>query len=146
MKRRLGACAALAAALCPALAAAQEIDSGSTAWMLTSTALVLLMTLPGLALFYGGLVRTRNVLSVLMQCFALCCVISLIWVAVGYSLAFDSGSGLVGGLSKAWLRGVELDSVSGVIPESLFSMFQLTFAIITPALIIGGFAERTRFA
>jgi Amt family ammonium transporter len=132
--------------MCPAWAAAQELDSGSTAWMLTSTALVLLMTLPGLALFYGGLVRTRNVLSVLMQCFALCCVITLIWVAFGYSLAFGEGNGFIGGLSKAWLRGVELDTVSGAIPETVFSMFQLTFAIITPALIVGGFAERTRFA
>src|SRR5262245_54525064 len=146
MKSKWGACAALAAVFSPTFAGAQQVDSGSTAWMLTSTALVLLMTLPGLALFYGGLVRTRNVLSVLMQCFALCCVISLIWVVFGYSLAFDSGSGLLGGLSKAWLGGVEVDSVSGVIPETVFSMFQLTFAIITPALIIGGFAERTRFA
>jgi Amt family ammonium transporter len=126
MKRTLGACAALAATLSPAFAAAQEIDSGSTAWMLTSTALVLLMTLPGLALFYGGLVRTRNVLSVLMQCFALCCVISLIWVAFGYSLAFAEGNGLIGGLSKAWMRGVEVDTVSGAIPETVFAMFQLS--------------------
>ncbi|HEY9183629.1 MAG TPA: ammonia channel protein, partial [Gammaproteobacteria bacterium] len=125
---------------------AQEIDSGSTAWMLTSTALVLLMTLPGLALFYGGLVRTRNVLSVLMQCFALCCVVSLIWVVFGYSLAFGEGNGWIGGLSKLWMRGVEVDTVSGAIPETVFAMFQLTFAIITPALIIGGFAERTRFS
>jgi Amt family ammonium transporter len=146
MKSKWGASAALAALLCPAFAAAQEIDSGATAWMLTSTALVLMMTLPGLALFYGGLVRSRNVLSVLMQCFALTCVVSLIWVAVGYSLAFDANNGLVGGLSKAWLGGVELDSVSGAIPETVFAMFQLTFAIITPALIVGGFAERTRFA
>ncbi len=146
MKRILSAHGALAAVLCPMLAAAQEIDSGATAWLLTSTALVLLMTLPGLALFYGGLVRTRNVLSVLMQCFALCCVVSLIWVAFGYSLAFAEGNGFIGGLSKAWMRGVEIDSVSGAIPETVFAMFQLTFAIITPALIIGGFAERTRFA
>jgi Amt family ammonium transporter len=142
----MSALVALAAIVCPALAAAQELDSGSTAWMLTSTALVLLMTLPGLALFYGGLVRSRNVLSVLMQCFALCCVISLIWVAFGYSLAFSEGNALIGGLSKAWMRGVEIDTVSGAIPETLFAMFQLTFAIITPALIVGGFAERTRFA
>ena len=142
----MSALVALAAIVCPALAAAQELDSGSTAWMLTSTALVLLMTLPGLALFYGGLVRSRNVLSVLMQCFALCCVISLIWVAFGYSLAFSEGNALIGGLSKAWMRGVEIDTVSGAIPETVFAMFQLTFAIITPALIVGGFAERTRFA
>src|SRR5262245_49154566 len=105
------------------------------------------MTLPGLALFYGGLVRSRNVLSVLMQCFALCCIVSVIWLMFGYSLAFSAGdsSGLIGGLSKAWLRGVELETLSGSIPESVFVMFQLTFAIITPALIIGAFAERTRF-
>jgi len=130
----------------PAFAFAQEIDSGATSWLLTSTALVLLMTLPGLALFYGGLVRTRNVLSVLMQCFALCGIVSLLWVAFGYSVAFGDGNALLGGFSKAWLRGVEVDSVSGLVPESVFVMFQLTFAIITPALIIGGFAERTRFS
>jgi Amt family ammonium transporter len=149
MRSKWGALAALAAVLSPNLAAAQEIDSGSTAWMLTSTALVLLMTLPGLALFYGGLVRTRNVLSVLMQCFALCCIVSLIWVLFGYSLAFGEGSGLIGGLSKLFMSGVEVDSVHSVapmIPETVFAMFQLTFAIITPALVIGGFAERTRFS
>jgi Amt family ammonium transporter len=137
----------IAAVFLPALAGAQELDTGATAWMLTSTALVLLMTLPGLALFYGGLVRSRNVLSVLMQCFALCCIVSIIWLMFGYSLAFsaDGGSGLIGGLSKAWLRGVELETLSGPIPESVFVMFQLTFAIITPALIVGAFAERTRF-
>jgi Amt family ammonium transporter len=146
MIRRLSAIGALAGVLCPALAAAQQIDSGATAWMLTSTALVLMMTLPGLALFYGGLVRTRNVLSVLMQCFALCGIVSLLWVAFGYSAAFAEGNGFLGGLSKAWLKGVEIDSVSGTIPETVFVMFQLTFAVITPALIIGGFAERTRFS
>jgi Amt family ammonium transporter len=135
-------------ALWPALGAAQTVEDGSTAWLLTSTALVLFMTLPGLALFYGGLVRSRNVLSVLMQCFALCCIVSLIWLLFGYSLAFTSGetAGLLGGLSKAWLGGVEVDSVSGVIPETVFVMFQLTFAIITPALIVGAFAERMRFS
>jgi Amt family ammonium transporter len=143
-----GALAALAAAACPALAYAQEIDTGATAWMITATALVLMMTLPGLALFYGGLVRSRNVLSVLMQCFALCCIVTLVWVVFGYSAAFADGNALIGGLSKAWLRGVEIDTVSASapIPESVFAMFQLTFAIITPALIVGGFAERTRFA
>ncbi len=148
MKKSLSALVALAAISSPALAAAQTIDSGATAWMLTATALVLLMTLPGLALFYGGLVRTRNVLSVLMQCFALTCVVTLIWVIFGYSAAFAEGSGLIGGLSKLWLRGVEVDTVlSGyAIPETVFAMFQLTFAIITPALIVGGFAERTRFS
>ena len=148
MNKKLSALVALAAVLSPALAAAQTIDSGATAWMLTSTALVLLMTLPGLALFYGGLVRTRNVLSVLMQCFALTCVVTLIWVIFGYSTAFAEGSGLIGGLSKLWMRGVELDTLwpGYAIPETVFAMFQLTFAIITPALIIGGFAERTRFS
>jgi ammonium transporter, Amt family len=135
-------------ALCPALALAQEIDTGATAWMITATALVLLMTLPGLALFYGGLVRSRNVLSVLMQCFAICCIVTLVWVVFGYSVAFGEGNNFLGDFSKAWLHGVELDTVSTLapIPESVFAMFQLTFAIITPALIIGGFAERTRFA
>lgn len=146
MKTLSSAVIALTVVLCPALAAAQPIDTGATAWLLTATALVLLMTLPGLALFYGGLVRTRNVLSVLMQCFALCCVISLLWVAFGYSLAFSEGNGFIGGWSKAWLRGVEIDSVNGLVPETIFVMFQLTFAVITPALIIGGFAERTRFS
>ena len=147
-KRIVAVSTALLAGFCPALGLAQTLDSGSTAWLLTSTALVLFMTLPGLALFYGGLVRTRNVLSVLMQCFALCCVVSLVWLVFGYSLAFssDAGGGLIGGLSKAWLGGVELDSLSGSIPETVFVMFQLTFAIITPALIVGAFAERMRFS
>ncbi len=133
-------------ALCPALALAQTADTGDTAWLLTATALVLLMTLPGLALFYGGLVRSRNVLSVLMQCFALCCIVSLIWMAFGYSIAFADGNGFLGSFSKAWLRGVEVGTVRDTIPESVFVMFQMTFAIITPALVVGGFAERTRFA
>jgi Amt family ammonium transporter len=140
------ALAALIVGVCPALALAQTVDSGDTAWLLTATALVLMMTLPGLALFYGGLVRSRNVLSVLMQCFALCCIVSLIWVAFGYSAAFAEGNGFLGGFSKAWLRGIEPETVRNTIPESVFVMFQMTFAIITPALIIGGFAERTRFA
>ena len=137
---------ALVATVCPALGLAQTVDSGATAWLLTATCLVLMMTLPGLALFYGGLVRSRNVLSVLMQCFALCCIVSLIWVVFGYSLAFAEGNGFIGGWSKAWLRGIEVNTVSGSIPETVFAMFQLTFAIITPALIVGAFAERTRFA
>jgi Amt family ammonium transporter len=126
----------------------QEIDTGDTAWLMTSTALVLFMTLPGLALFYGGLVRTKNVLSVLMQCFAICCAVSIVWLAFGYSLAFGNTAigGLVGDFSRAWLAGLEVDTVSGTIPESVFVMFQLTFAIITPALIVGGFAERMRFS
>lgn len=136
------------ACLWPALGSAQAIDSGDTAWLLTSTALVLFMTLPGLALFYAGLVRSRNVLSVLMQCFAICCAVSIVWVLFGYSLALGGGSvaGLIGDLEKLWLAGVELETVSGTIPETVFVMFQLTFAIITPALIVGGFAERMRFS
>jgi Amt family ammonium transporter len=136
-----------AACLWPVAAFTQTVDSGDTAWLLTSTALVLFMTLPGLALFYAGLVRSRNVLSVLMQCFAICCVVSVIWITFGYSLTFGGGSiaGLIGGLDKLWLSGVEVDSVSGTVPETVFVMFQLTFAVITPALIVGGFAERMRF-
>ncbi|MCP4433448.1 MAG: ammonium transporter [Gammaproteobacteria bacterium] len=125
------------------------MNSADTAWILTSTALVLFMTLPGLALFYGGLVRSKNVLSVLMQCFAITCIATLVWVMVGYSIAFGDGGAANdwwGGLSLAFLSGISRDSVSGSIPESVFSMFQLTFAIITPALIVGGFAERMRFS
>jgi len=142
--------AAITAAACvwPAVAGAQGLDSGDTAWMLTSTALVLFMTLPGLALFYAGLVRSRNILSVAMQCFAIACMVSVIWVVFGYSLAFGGSAlnGLVGDLSKAWLSGVGIDSLSGSYPETVFVMFQLTFAIITPALIVGAFAERMRFS
>jgi len=142
--------AAVTAAACvwPAVAGAQGLDSGDTAWMLTSTALVLFMTLPGLALFYAGLVRSRNILSVAMQCFAIACMVSVIWVVFGYSLAFGGSAlnGLVGDLSKAWLSGVGIDSLSGSYPETVFVMFQLTFAIITPALIVGAFAERMRFS
>jgi Amt family ammonium transporter len=140
--------ALIGAALWPVAALSQTLDSGDSAWLLTATALVLFMTLPGLALFYGGLVRTKNVLSVLMQCFAICGIVSLLWVIFGYSLAFDASAvpGLIGGLSKAGLAGVGIDAVSGSIPESVFVMFQMTFAIITPALIVGGFAERMRFS
>jgi len=129
--------------------AEESVNSGDTAWILTSTALVLFMTLPGLALFYGGLVRTKNVLSVLMQCFAITCVSTIVWVVVGYSLAFSDGGSMnawIGGLSGAFLADMSRESVSGTIPETVFSMFQLTFAIITPALIVGGFAERMRFS
>ncbi len=142
----------LTALLCllpAAVLAADSLDSGDTAWMLTSTALVLFMTLPGLALFYSGLVRNRNVLSVLMQCFAIACSASLVWVVAGYTLTFGEGStlgGLYGGGGKMLLSGVSADSLSGTIPETVFIMFQMTFAIITPALIIGGFAERIRFS
>ncbi len=125
---------------------APELNSGDTAWLITATALVLFMTLPGLALFYGGLVRTKNVLSVLMQCFVIACLVSVIWVVYGYSLAFAPGGPAVGGLSKAFFYGVDENALSGTIPETVFSMFQLTFAIITPALVVGAFAERMKFA
>jgi Amt family ammonium transporter len=121
-------------------------ESGNAAWILTSTALVLFMTLPGLALFYGGLVRTKNVLSVLMQCFSIAGLVSLLWYALGYSIAFGPGNAFAGGLERAFLAGITDSSMNAGLPESVFFMFQLTFAIITPALIIGGFAERTRFA
>ena len=122
------------------------LDTGNTAWILTSTALVLFMTLPGLALFYGGLVKSKNILSVLMQCIAVACLASLIWLAVGYSLAFADGSQWVGGLQKSFFSGVERSSLSGDIPESLFFMFQMTFAIITPALMVGAYVERIKFS
>jgi len=124
------------------------INGADTAWMIVATALVLFMTLPGLALFYGGLVRSKNVLSVFVQCFALAGVMTLLWVAYGYSLAFGDGGEwqwAIGNLDKAFLKGVTVDAVSGTIPESLFAAFQMTFAIITPALIVGAFAERMRF-
>ncbi len=127
-------------------AMADELSGANTAWILTSTALVLFMTLPGLALFYGGLVRSKNVLSVLMQCFSIACVASLLWFAAGYSIAFTEGGAYFGDLSKVFLAGVMEDSLSGDLPETVFIMFQMTFAIITPALIIGGFAERMRFS
>ena len=132
-----------------ALASDGELSSANTAWILTSTALVLLMTLPGLAFFYGGLVRSKNVLSVLMQCFSLACLVSVMWVAFLYSLAFGDGGSLnsyIGGLDNAFLSGLSVSSMSGDIPETVFIMFQLTFAIITPALIVGGFAERMKFS
>ncbi|WP_289083437.1 ammonium transporter [uncultured Spongiibacter sp.] len=134
------------AALLPQSSFAAEADGANTAWILTSTALVLFMTLPGLALFYGGLVRSKNILSVLMQCFSITCVASLLWFAVAYSMAFSDGNDFVGGLSRVLLAGVGEDSLVGDIPETVFVMFQMTFAIITPALIVGGFAERIRFS
>jgi len=134
--------------LCSPLALADEAaaNSANTAWILTSTALVLFMTLPGLALFYGGLVRSKNVLSVLMQCFAIAGISSILWLIAGYSLAFGEGNAWIGDLSRVMLAGVGRETLSGDIPESLFMLFQMTFAIITPALIIGGFAERMRFS
>ena len=122
------------------------LDTGNTAWILTSTALVLFMTLPGLALFYGGLVKSKNILSVLMQCIAVACLASLIWLAVGYSLAFSEGNQWVGGLQNSFFSGVERSSLSGDIPESVFFMFQMTFAIITPALMVGAYVERIKFS
>ena len=142
----------------PSLAMAQDAtapDSGDTAWMLTATALVLFMTIPGLALFYGGLVRVQNVLSVLMQCFALTGLITILWIICGYSLAFNTAgmeagkitlTSFVGGLGTMFLRGIGVDTLSGTIPETVFVVFQMTFAIITPALIAGAFAERMKFS
>jgi len=125
---------------------ADEISAGDTAWMLTATALVLFMTIPGLALFYAGMVRSKNVLSVLMGCFAITCVATIVWVVWGYSIAFGGEGPYWGGLSKMFLQGVTVDSVSGTIPESVFVTFQLTFAIITPALIVGAFVDRMKFS
>ena len=122
-----------------------KIDPANTAWMLTSAVLVLFMTLPGLALFYAGLVRTKNVLSVLMQCFSIACVASIAWVAVGYSIAFGEANAFWGGLGKAFLAGIDIKTVKGSIPETVFAMYQMTFAIITPALVVGAYAERVRY-
>ena len=127
-------------------AAEASLDTGSTAWILTSTALVLFMTLPGLALFYGGLVRSKNVLSVLMQCFAIAGLASVLWLIAGYSLAFGEGNAWIGDFSKVLMAGVGKETLSGEIPESIFMLFQMTFAIITPALVVGGFAERMKFS
>jgi Amt family ammonium transporter len=121
------------------------INAGDTSWVLTATALVLFMTMPGLALFYAGLVRSKNILSVLMHCAAICCLASVIWLAVGYSLAFSGDGAYIGDLSKVFLSDVTRESVSGTIPESLFFSFQMTFAVITPALIVGAYVERIKF-
>ena len=137
---------AVAVVLGGVFAHGDTLDSGDSAWILTSTALVLFMTIPGLALFYGGLVRSNSVLSVLMQCFTITCLVTILWVVIGYSLAFDGGGNIVGGVGKFLFNGVGEDSMSGTIPESIFAAFQLTFAIIVPALIVGGFAERMRFS
>ena len=122
------------------------IDTGDTAWILTATALVLFMTLPGLALFYAGLVQPKNVVSVLMHHFALACLCSVLWVAVGYSIAFSDGSAWFGSLNNLFMSNITISSESGTIPESLFAAFQMTFAIITPALIIGAYVERIKFS
>ncbi len=121
------------------------MNEATTAWILTSTALVLFMTLPGLALFYAGLVRSKNVLSVLAQCFGIACIASIVWIICGYSIAFNGDGEYFGNLDKLFLNGVSLDSLSGDIPETLFVMFQMTFAIITPALIVGAYVERIKF-
>ncbi|WP_459207400.1 ammonium transporter [Pseudomonas sp. MLB6B] len=160
--RQIAGLGALLPLVIPGLALADEtapvLNSGDTAWMLTATALVLFMTIPGLALFYGGMVRSKNVLSVMMQCFAITGLISLLWVVYGYSIAFDTTgmekgvtnlSSFVGGLSKAFLSGVtpaSLTSATALFPEAVFITFQMTFAIITPALIVGAFAERMKFS
>jgi len=123
-----------------------QLNGANTGWILASTALVLLMTLPGLALFYGGLVRKKNVLSILMQCFAIGSISSILWLIVGYSLAFGEGNGFIGDFSKVMMNGITKETLAGDIPESLFMLFQMTFAVITPALIIGGFAERMKFS
>lgn len=152
---------ALAAWLAPSLAFAQEavaeaaaeaapaapvLSEGNTAWMIVATLLVLLMIIPGLALFYGGMVRKKNVLSVLMQCFAITALVSVVWVVVGYSIAFAPGNAFFGGLDKFLMSGVEKGTLSGTIPESIFATFQLMFAAITPALIVGAFADRMKFS
>lgn len=130
----------------PAVARADALDSGDTAWMITATALVLFMTIPGLSLFYGGLVRAKNMLSVLMQCFSITALMTILWVVAGYSISFGEGGKFFGDFSMVFLRGIGPDAVSGTIPTILFAMFQLTFAIITPALIVGAFAERMKFS
>jgi len=165
--RRSGLSIMAAGALLPVSAMAADapaaIDTGDTAWMLISTALVLMMTVPGLALFYGGMVRKKNVLATLIQSFAICCIASLVWMVAGYSLAFSNGTPWIGDLSRALLNGVAANFHNGVdsaftlgagtaaavpmtIPESVYMMFQMTFAVITPALITGAYAERMKFS
>lgn len=155
--RKIAGLGALLSLISPGIAMAQEatLDSGDTAWMLTATALVLFMTIPGLALFYGGMVRSKNILSVMMQCFAITGLMSILWMVYGYSLAFDTTgmeagvtnlNSFVGGLGRAFLAGLTPDSLTGTVPESVFITFQMTFAIITPALIVGAFAERMKFS
>ena len=146
------ALAALLAGAGGALAEEAKLDSGDTAWMLTSTAIVLMMTIPGVALFYGGMVRKKNILATLMQSFAICCLVTVLWTVLGYSLAFGGGGDIpwigpwIGGFGKAFLAGIGTETLSGTIPESVFVIFQLTFAIITAALITGAVAERMKFS
>jgi Amt family ammonium transporter len=141
--------------LLPSVAMADELDTGDTAWMITATVLVLMMTIPGLSLFYAGMVRSKNVLSVMMQCFAITGLMTVIWVAYGYSMAFDTTgmeagvvnlNSFIGGLGNAFMGNITVDSMTGTVPESVFATFQMTFAIITPALIVGAFAERMKFS
>lgn len=151
LNARHAAMSLLAGLFIPAFVNAQEasLDTGDTAWMLTATALVLFMTIPGLSLFYGGLVRSKNILSVLMQCFSITALMTILWTIYGYSLAFTDGGAMqswIGGFDKLFLNGVTVDALSGTIPESVFMTFQMTFAIITPALIVGAFAERMKFS
>src|SRR5262245_16955198 len=155
LRHAAGGPAAFAAAVLalPALAqdaaATPTFDRGDTAWMLTSTALVLMMTIPGLALFYGGMVRKMNVLATAMQSFAICCLVTILWMVIGYSLAFTEGNSLFGGFSRMLLSGMEpggSHALAASIPESVFMTFQMTFAIITPALIAGAFADRMKFS
>ena len=130
-------------------AAAEEeatLNSGDTAWMIVATVLVLFMTIPGLSLFYGGLVRAKNILSILVQCFAITCLMTILWLIYGYTLAYGEGNAFIGDFSKLFLKGVGVDTIDGSIPESVFFTFQMTFAIITPALIVGAFAERMKFS
>ena len=139
---------ALLVAAPPAFAQADppKLDSGDTAWMLVATALVLMMTIPGLVLFYGGMVRKKNVLATVMQCFSVCCLVSVVWMIAAYSLAFAEGNAFIGGLDFLFLASMGVDSLNGTIPESVFMTFQMTFAIITPALITGAFADRMKFS
>ena len=142
-------------ALLPNIVFAQELDTGDTAWMITATVLVLLMTIPGLSLFYAGMVRTKNVLSIFVQCFAITCIMTILWMIYGYSMAFDTTgmeagvfnlNSIIGGFGNVFMSGITVDSLTGTIPESVFATFQMTFAIITPALIVGAFAERIKFS
>ena len=146
--KMMAAAAMLAVAVLPSIAFAEDavLNSGDTAWMLTATALVLFMTIPGLSLFYAGMTRAKNGLSVMMQCFAITAVMTVIWALYGYSIAFGGEGAYWGGLDKLFLSGLTVDSMSGAIPESVFMTFQMTFAIITPALIVGAFAERMKFS
>ena len=150
-----GAMLGLIALIAPSLALADDLDTGDTAWMITATVLVLMMTIPGLSLFYAGMVRSKNVLSVMMQCFAITCLVTVIWVIYGYSLSFDTTGmeagvvnfhSIVGGLGNFFMGAITFESMTATIPESVFATFQLTFAIITPALIVGAFAERMKFS